>query len=99
MLINSIPRPPKFNSGTILLKVLACVVVIGIVALVGIAWYRRLFIQSSRINCINNLKNIGLGFRTFAVDYNGEYPWQVDTTNGGIVLPRVGTHASVMSSK
>jgi hypothetical protein len=48
----------------------------------------------SRFQCVGNLKNVGLGFRTFAVDFDGKYPWQVDPTNGGIAIPPVGEAAS-----
>lgn len=38
---------------------------------------------SSRINCVNNLKNVGLALRIFATDNEGQYPWQLTITNGG----------------
>jgi prepilin-type processing-associated H-X9-DG protein len=47
-----------------------------------------------RVSCVNNLKNIGLGHRTFAVDYGGQYPWNVDTNSGGFQLPPVGAPPS-----
>ena len=38
----------------------------------------------SRIVCVNNLKQVGIAFRTYAVDNDGAYPWQVTlpVTNG-----------------
>jgi hypothetical protein len=39
--------------------------------------------RSKRINCTNNLKQIGLAFRTWALDHNDKYPAQVSSTNGG----------------
>src|SRR5258708_3091145 len=36
-----------------------------------------------RINCTNNLKQIGLSFRTFALDYNDQYPMRLSTAGGG----------------
>ncbi|HEX7576609.1 MAG TPA: prepilin-type N-terminal cleavage/methylation domain-containing protein, partial [Verrucomicrobiae bacterium] len=37
----------------------------------------------SRINCANNLKQIGLSFRIWEGDNGGKYPMQVSVTNGG----------------
>ncbi|MGC9034966.1 MAG: hypothetical protein ACP5K7_03905 [Verrucomicrobiia bacterium] len=39
--------------------------------------------KAQRINCVNNLKQIGLGFRLFANDNNGRFPWRVPTNEGG----------------
>jgi prepilin-type processing-associated H-X9-DG protein len=36
-----------------------------------------------KANCTNNLKQIGLSFRTWALDNNDRYPMQVSVTNGG----------------
>jgi prepilin-type N-terminal cleavage/methylation domain-containing protein/prepilin-type processing-associated H-X9-DG protein len=42
---------------------------------------------STRINCVNNLKQLGLGYRTWALDNSGTYPNQVSVTNGGAMEP------------
>lgn len=39
--------------------------------------------RSSRLGCINNLKQIGLGFRIWASDNDDRFPMQVSITNGG----------------
>ena len=36
-----------------------------------------------RINCVNNLKQIGLAFRIWEGDNGGKYPMQVSVTSGG----------------
>jgi prepilin-type processing-associated H-X9-DG protein len=36
-----------------------------------------------RIDCVNLLKQIGLGFRIYAEDHNDHFPWQVSTNAGG----------------
>jgi prepilin-type processing-associated H-X9-DG protein len=36
-----------------------------------------------KINCVNNLKQIGLAYRIWAGDNNEKYPMQVSVTNGG----------------
>jgi hypothetical protein len=47
------------------------------------AMSRRTQARSARINCVNNLKQIGLSFRTWALDNGDKYPMQVSVTNGG----------------
>ena len=39
--------------------------------------------RSSRLGCDNNLKQIGLSFRTFARDNDGHFPFNLSTNAGG----------------
>jgi prepilin-type processing-associated H-X9-DG protein len=39
--------------------------------------------KSSRINCISNVKQIGIAFRLWEQDNNDKYPMAVSVTNGG----------------
>lgn len=43
--------------------------------------------KSSRINCVNNLKNIGLAWRIYATDNNGLVPWLPSATNRSTAGP------------
>ncbi len=43
--------------------------------------------RAQRINCVSNLKQIGLAFRMWSGDHTEKFPWQVFTTDGGIVPP------------
>jgi competence protein ComGC len=56
-----------------------------------------------RINCTNNLKQVGLAFRTWALDNNDKYPMGVTVTNGGtmelISSGMVFPHFQVMSNE
>ena len=58
---------------------------------------------SMRINCSNNLKQIGLAFRCWSLDNNDRYPFQVPVTNGGTMeLTDTGiasVHFQVMSNE
>jgi prepilin-type processing-associated H-X9-DG protein len=59
--------------------------------------------RAQRISCVNNLKQIGLGFRTWALDHNDLNPPLVSITNGG-TLEFVGRstafrHLEVMSNE
>ncbi|HTL73427.1 MAG TPA: prepilin-type N-terminal cleavage/methylation domain-containing protein [bacterium] len=39
--------------------------------------------RGSHINCVNNLKQVGLAYRIWAGDNNDKYPMEVSATNGG----------------
>ena len=61
-----------------------CICVLA--ALFALAWFLLMptihgGVKSSRINCVNNLKNVGLAFRTAAVD-TGEFIFRLPETVG-----------------
>ena len=39
--------------------------------------------RAQRINCVNNMKQIGLAFRIWAVDHGDKFPFNVSTNQGG----------------
>jgi len=61
--------------------VIACLVVVVGLLLPALSRSKRV---SGHITCNNHLKQISIGLRTFAVDFNGEYPWKVAATNGDV---------------
>jgi prepilin-type processing-associated H-X9-DG protein len=77
------PRRRGSNTGLTLVEVL---VVIGVmVLLVGLLlpWLARNNHSASRISCTNNLKQIGLAVRLFAVDNGDKFPWKLSNSAGG----------------
>lgn len=60
-------------------------------------------INSTRINCVNNLKQVGLAYRLWAGDNGDKFPMQVSTNIGGTMeLVQSGTvypHFQVMSNE
>jgi prepilin-type processing-associated H-X9-DG protein len=39
--------------------------------------------RAARINCVSNLKQVGLAFRMWANDHGDRFPWQVPVAQGG----------------
>ena len=39
--------------------------------------------KAQHITCVNNLKQIGLAFRTWEIDHDGQFPFNVSTNAGG----------------
>jgi prepilin-type processing-associated H-X9-DG protein len=70
---------PGFSLRELLVIIAIIAVVLGMVV-PALDPARR---QSSRIKCVNNLKNIGLAFRVFATDHQDRFPMQVSTNDGG----------------
>jgi hypothetical protein len=56
-----------------------------------------------KINCVNNLKQVGLATRVWAGDHSGKYPPQISATDGGSMEfstgPTVFRHFQVMSNE
>src|SRR5882672_5161458 len=64
-----------------LLIVVACLAILAAIILPSMA--RQNCAVAQKINCTNNLKQIGLAFRTWSLDNNDKFPMQVSVTNGG----------------
>jgi hypothetical protein len=67
-----------------MILIVAAVVGIVMVILPQVARHRGCQ-RSPRIACSNNLKQVGLAFRLWALDNNDQFPMQVSVTNGGVM--------------
>jgi prepilin-type processing-associated H-X9-DG protein len=83
-----------------LLVTVACVLLVLALLLPFLA---RSNARGSRINCVNGLKQTGLGFRCWAIDNNDHYPMRQSITNGGtmelVASGLVFPHFRVMSNE
>jgi len=63
-----------------LLVVIAIIAILASLLLPALAKARE---RAHRIYCTNNLRQIGIGMATWAMDYNDRYPMQVPASDGG----------------
>jgi prepilin-type N-terminal cleavage/methylation domain-containing protein len=63
-----------------LLVVIAIIAILAAMLLPALAAAKR---KAQRINCVNNLKEVGLAFRVWEGDNNDRYPMAVSTASGG----------------
>ena len=87
------PRPAKNKAAAMTFIELLLVVAV-------LAWLVVIFLpdlgrpkRSSRIGCVNNLKQIGLAYRMWAGDNGDKYPFELSVTNGGTKELNVGGNA------
>ncbi len=81
-----LPTPPVHRRGiraATWIEVLAVVLVLLFLVGLMVPVFTRNPRKQSRIKCVNNLKNLGLGLRIFATDTEGKFPWMIPDSKGG----------------
>jgi len=73
----------KQNRAFTLNELLVVIAIIAILAAVSLPALARARPQARRISCSNNLKQVGLSFRTWAIDHDGRMPMAVPQASGG----------------
>jgi prepilin-type N-terminal cleavage/methylation domain-containing protein/prepilin-type processing-associated H-X9-DG protein len=77
------PLAQRGSRAFTLVELLVVIAIIGILAALLMPALGRAKLRARRIQCVNNLAQIGLGFHTFANDHNGRFPMGVSTNDGG----------------
>ncbi len=66
-----------------LIELLVVIAIIAILAGMLLPALSRAKAKAQRTTCANNLKQIGVGFRLWANDQEGKFPWKVEQSLGG----------------
>jgi len=77
------PLAQRGSRAFTLVELLVVIAIIGILAALLMPALGRAKLRARRIQCVNNLAQIGLAFHTFANDHNGRFPMGVSTNDGG----------------
>ena len=71
------------SNGLTLIEALIVVFVLTVLAALLLPAHTGNKASPHRINCVNNLKSLGEGYRQWALDHNEQFPMQASVTNRG----------------
>ena len=73
----------KMKRAFTLIELLVVIAIIAILAALLLPALAKAKASAKRIQCLNNLKQMGLGFRLWMNDHDGKVPWVVPVSQGG----------------
>jgi type II secretory pathway pseudopilin PulG len=84
-------------------EVMVIIVILALLVAIFLPLLAKAKRRASKINCVNDLKQVGIAFRLWEGDNNNKYPMAVSVTNGGamelIATGNVAACFQVMSNE
>ncbi|HLH54744.1 MAG TPA: prepilin-type N-terminal cleavage/methylation domain-containing protein [Verrucomicrobiae bacterium] len=77
------PKTSNRQKGFSLIELLVVTAIIAILASLILPALNKAKARAKQLGCLNNLRQVGLAFQTFAHDHNGQFPMAVPASGGG----------------
>lgn len=96
-------KSPQHNSGFTKVDVLVVLGAVLVFIMLVPVYLHNARARAQRLNCVSNLKQIGLGLRMWANDHQENFPWQASTNEAGTLeyaeSPDVWRHFQAASNE